>query len=150
VELDHLPRRSCRLLKLPPHIESLPSKRCKVIKCGTHTSTYHTCVYTSMSTESSQKDTRSPSTPIPTVVNGTPSMPSTTTVVVLEVLIITPIRPVVSTQTIVMNPFGSLFGSPRYNSQSIPTTSNPFSYGMPNLTSQLSSSIPVTNTNPSI
>jgi hypothetical protein len=89
VEPDQLPRRSHRLLKLPPHLESFPSKRRKVIKRGTHTSTYQTCGHTSMSTESSQKDTGSPSTPIPTIVNGTPSMPSTTMVVVPEVPIIT-------------------------------------------------------------
>jgi hypothetical protein len=70
-------------------------------------------------------------------------------VVVPEVPILTPTQPVVSTQPIVMNPFGSLFGMPGYNSQSIPSVSNPFSFGMPNMTSQLSSSIPVTNANPS-
>jgi hypothetical protein len=103
-----------------------------------------------MSTESSPKDTGSPSTPIPTVVNGVPSTPSTTMVVVPEVPILTPIRPVVATQPIVTNPFGSLFGTPGYNSQSIPSVSNPFSFGMPNMTSQLSSSIPATNANPSL
>jgi hypothetical protein len=77
-------------------------------------------------------------------------MPSTTMVVVPEVPVITPIYPVVGTQPIVMNPFGSLFGTPRYNTQSIPSISNPFSFGMPNMTSQLSYSIPVNNTNPSI
>jgi hypothetical protein len=55
----------------------------------------------------------------------------------------------VSTQPIVTNPFGSLFGTPGYNSQSIPSVSNPFSFGMPNMASQLSSSIPTTNANPS-
>jgi hypothetical protein len=74
MEPDHLPRRSRRLLKLPPHLESFPSKRRKVTKRGTHISTYQTCDYTIMSTESSQKDTGSPLTPIPTVVNGVPSL----------------------------------------------------------------------------
>jgi hypothetical protein len=113
MEPDQLPRRSRHLLKLPPHLESFPSKRHKVIKRGTHTSTYQTCDHTSMSTESSQKDTGSPSTPIPTIVNGTPSTPSTTMVVVSEVPVITPIQPMVATQPIVTNPFGSLFGTPR-------------------------------------
>jgi hypothetical protein len=45
-----------------------------------------------MSTESGQKHTGSPLTPIPTVVNGTPSMPSTTMVVVPKVPIITPVH----------------------------------------------------------
>jgi hypothetical protein len=48
-----------------------------------------------------------------------------------------------------MNPFRSLFGTLGYNSQSIPSVSNPFSFGMPNMTLQLSFSIPKTNANPS-
>jgi hypothetical protein len=150
VEPDQLPRRSHRLLRLPPHLESFPSKRRKVIKRGTHTSTYQTCDHTRMSTESSQKDIGSPSTPIPTIVNGTPSTPSTTMVVVSEVPIITHVRPIVNTQPIAMNPFGSLCHSSGYNIQSIPMTSSPFSYGMLNFTSQFSSSIPTSNLNTSI
>jgi hypothetical protein len=84
------------------------------------------------------------------VVNGSPLTPSTTMVVVSKVPVITPIQPMVTTQLIVMNPFGSIFGTPRYNTHSIPTTSSPFSYGMMNLTSQFFSSIPAMNTNPSI
>jgi hypothetical protein len=141
VELDQLPRRYHRLLQLPQHFESFPSKRCKVIKCGTHTSTYQTCDHTRMSTESSQKDTQSPSTPIPTIVNDTPLTPSTTIIVVSEVPIITHARPIVNTQPIATNPFGSLCHSSSYNVQSIPMASSPFSYGMSNFTSQFSSSI---------
>jgi hypothetical protein len=55
----------------------------------------------------------------------------------------------VDMQPIVMSPFGPLFGTHRYNSQSIPLFSNPFSFRMPNMTSQFSSSILVKNTNPS-
>jgi hypothetical protein len=91
VELDPLPRRSRRLLKLPPHLEYFPYKRCKIIKHGTHTSTYHTCDHTSVNTESSQKVTGSPSTPIPMVVNGSRLMPSITTVLVPKVPFITSI-----------------------------------------------------------
>jgi hypothetical protein len=79
---DLLPHRSYRLLNLLLHLESFPSKRNKFINHGTHTSTYQTCGHTSMSTKSIQKDIGIPSTPIPTVVNGTLYMPSTTTVVV--------------------------------------------------------------------
>jgi hypothetical protein len=82
--------------------------------------------------------------------NGTPSTPSNTMVVVLKVPVITPIWLVVSTQPMVMNLFGSLFGTPRYNARSIPSIYNPFSFGMLNMASQLSSSIPANNTNPSI
>jgi hypothetical protein len=150
VEPNQLPRRSCRFLRLPLHLESFPSKRCKVIKRGTHTSTYQTCDHTRMSIESSQKDIESPSTPIPTIVNSVPSTPSTTVVVVPMVPIITPIHPAVATQPIVTNPFGSIFGTPGYNTQSIPTASSPFPYGMMNFTSQFSSSIPKSNPNTSI
>jgi hypothetical protein len=92
MEPDQLPHRSHLLLQLPPHFESFPSKRRKVIIRGTYTSTYETCDRTRMSTESSQKDTGSPSTPIPTIVNDTPSTPSTTMVVVPKVPIITPVN----------------------------------------------------------
>jgi hypothetical protein len=150
MEPYRLPRRYHNFFKLPPHLESIPSKRRKIIKHGTNTSTYQTCDHTSMSTESIHKDIGSPSNSIPFVVNGNPSMPSTTVVVVPEVPVITYIRPAVATQPIVMNPFGSLFGTPGYNAQSIPSVSNPFSFGMPNMTSQLSSSIILNNTNPII
>jgi hypothetical protein len=56
----------------------------------------------------------------------------------------------VVTQTIMKNHFGYIFGTTRYNTKYIPTTSIPFSYGRMNLTSQFSSSIPMTNTNPSV
>jgi hypothetical protein len=142
MEPDQLPHRSRHLLRLPLHIDSFPFKRCKVIKHSTHTSTYQTCDHIRMSIESSQKDTRIPSTPIPTIVNSTPSTPSTTMVVVSEVPIITHVHPIVNAQPIAMILFGSLCHSLGYNIQSIPTASSPFSYGMPNFTSQLSSSIP--------
>jgi hypothetical protein len=103
-----------------------------------------------MSIESSQKDNGSPSTPIPTIVNSTPLTPSTTMVVVSEVPIITHVHPIVNTQPIATNPFGSLCHSLRYNIQSIPIASSPFSYGMPNFTSQFSSSIPTSSLNTSI
>jgi hypothetical protein len=71
-------------------------------------------------------------------------------VVVPKVPIITPVRPIVNTQPIVTNPFGSLCHSSGYNTQSIPIVSSPFSYGMPNFTSQFSSSIPMSNLHTSI
>jgi hypothetical protein len=150
MEPDQLPRRSRYLLRLPLHLESLPSKRHKVIKRGTHTSTYQNFDHTMMSTELTQKDIGSPSTPIPTIFNGTPLTPSTTMVVVPEVPIITHACTVVNYQPIAMTPFGSLCHSLGYNIQSIPMASSPFSYGMPNLTSQFSSSIPTSNPHTSI
>jgi hypothetical protein len=103
-----------------------------------------------MSIELSQKDIGSPSTPIPIVVSGTPFMPSTTMIVALEVPIITPIQPGVANKPIDMNPFWSIFGTLRYNTQSIPSVSNPFSFGMSNMTSHIFYSILVNNANPSI
>jgi hypothetical protein len=68
MELDQLPHKSHHLLNLPLHLEYFPSKRHKVIKHGTHTSTYQTCNYTTMSIESNTKHIGNPSTPIPYVV----------------------------------------------------------------------------------
>jgi hypothetical protein len=150
VEPEQLPRRSCHLLQLPPHFESFPSKRRSVIKRGTHTSTYQTCDSTRMSTELSHQNTESPSTSTTTIVNGTPLTPATTMVVVSEAPIITDVCPILNTQPISMNPFGSLGHSSGYNVQSIPMASSPFSYGMSNFTSQLSKSIPVVCPNASI
>jgi hypothetical protein len=150
VEPEQLPRRSHRFLQFPPHFEPLPSKRCRVIERGTHTSTYQTCDHTRMSTVPSHQDIGSPTTLTPTIVNGTPSTPSTIMVVVSEAPIITDACPIVNTQPIAANPFGSLGHSLGYNVQSIPTTSSPFSYGMPNFTSHFSNSIPTAGTNASI
>jgi hypothetical protein len=150
VEPDQLPRRSRRLLQLPLHFESFPSKRHRVIKHGTHTSTYHTYDSTRMITELSHQDTGIPSTPTPTIVNGTPSTLSTTMVVVSGEAIIIVSQPIVKNQPIATNSFGSLGHSPRYNVQSIPMDSNPFSYGMPNFTSQFSNSILAAGLNASI
>jgi hypothetical protein len=102
-----------------------------------------------MSIESSLNETRIPSTPIPYVVSGIPLTPLAMMVVVLEVPILTSTQRVVCNRPIQTNPFGSLFGKPRYRSWSIPSVSNPFSFGMPNMMSQLSSSIPKTNAIPS-
>jgi hypothetical protein len=84
------------------------------------------------------------------VVNEIPLNPSTSMVVVPKVPILTPIWPLVPTQPIVKNPFGSLFGTHGCNYHSIPSVSNPFSLGMPNMTSQLSFSILANDENTSI
>jgi hypothetical protein len=103
-----------------------------------------------MSTETSIYNTGIPLTPTPTIVNGTPSNPATTMVVVPEAPIITIAYPIVNAQSLALNPFGSLGHSPSYNVQSIPVPSSPFSYGMLNFTSQFSKSIPVVGPNASI
>jgi hypothetical protein len=150
VEPNQIPHRSRRLLQLPPHFKSFPSKRRRVIKRATHTSTYQTCDSTRMSTEPSHQDTRSPLNPTPTIVNGTPSTPSTTMFIMSGAPIIIITRPIVNTQPISMNPFGSLSHSPSYNVQSILMASSLFSYGLPNFTSQFSNSIPTTGSNSNI
>jgi hypothetical protein len=150
VELDQPPRWSRLLLQLPLYFESLPSKRCRVIIRGIHTSTIHTCGFKRMSTEPSLQNTGSPSTPISTIVNGTPSTPATSMVVVSETSIITMARPKVNAQATASKFFGSLGPSMSYNVHSIPMASSPFSYGMPNFTSQFLNSIPVVGLNASI
>ena len=150
MELDQPPCWSGRLLQLPSDFESLPSKRRRVIRCSTHTSTIQTCDSTRMSIEPSLDNNGSPSTPTPLIVNGTPLSPSTTMVVVLEATIITISHPIVNAQSLALNSFGSLGHSPRYNVQSIPMASSPFSYGMPKFTSHFSNSIPVVGPNASI
>jgi hypothetical protein len=84
MELDQPPCQSHLLLQLPLDFESFPSKRCRVIICGTHTSTVQTCDSTRMSTEPDVQISGSPSNAIPTIVNGTLSTPATSMVVVPE------------------------------------------------------------------
>jgi hypothetical protein len=103
-----------------------------------------------MSNEPSLQNTGIPSTPTPTIVNGTPSTPATTMVVVLEALIITMARPIVNSQYLALTPFGSLGQSLGYNFQSIPMASIPFSYGMTNFTSHFSNVIPAAGPNANI
>jgi hypothetical protein len=71
-------------------------------------------------------------------------------VVVLGAPIITTAHPIVNTQPISMNPFGSLGHSPGYNVQSIMMASSTFSYGMLNFTLHFSNSIPAIGPNASI
>ena len=108
MELDEPPRRSRRVLQLPPDFMSLPSKRRRVIIHGTRTSTIQACDSTRMSTEPGLQNSGSPLTPIPTIVINTPSTPTTSMVVVPEVPIITMAQPIVNAQATASNPFGSL------------------------------------------
>jgi hypothetical protein len=103
-----------------------------------------------MRTQPGLQNFGSPSTPIPTVVNGTPSTPATSMVVVLEAPIITMARPIVNAHATASNPFGSLGPSSGYNVQSIPMASSSFYYGMPNFTSQFLNSIPAVGPNASV
>jgi hypothetical protein len=150
VESDQLPRRSRRLLQLPPVFESLPSKRNRVISSGTHTSTFQTCDPTRMSTESSLQNTGSSSTPNPTIINGTPLTPISITVAVMEAYTGTMARPLVNASSLPSNPFGGFVHSPSYNVQTIPMASSPFSYGIPNFTSYFSTAIQAAGHNASL
>jgi hypothetical protein len=103
-----------------------------------------------MSTEPGLQNYGIPSTPIPTIVNGTPLTPTTSMVVVPEAPIITMAWSIVNAHATALNIFGSLGHSPGYNVQSILMASSPFSYGMPNFTSQFSNSILVVGPNSSV
>ena len=150
MELDQHPRRSRRLLQLPSDFGFFPSKRRSVFRSGTHTSTFQTCGSTRMSTESILQNTRSSWTPLPTIINGTPSTPTTTTIAGLEAYTGTMARPVVNASSLASNPFGGFGHSLIYNVQSIPMDSIPFSYCMPNFTLQFSTTIPAIGPNTSL
>jgi hypothetical protein len=100
-----------------------------------------------MSIEPSLQNTGSPLNPTPTIVNGHPFDSCNLHGCSVEEPIITMARPIVNSQATTSNPFGSLGHSPRYNVQSIPMASSPFSYGMPNFTSHFSNSIPTVGLN---
>jgi hypothetical protein len=103
-----------------------------------------------MSIESSLQNTGSSSTPIPTIVNGTPSTLAATTVAVSDAYTGTMSRPVLNASSLASNHFGGFGHSPSYNVQSIPMTSSPFSYGMPSFTSQFLIAIPAVGLNSSL
>ena len=65
----------------------------------------------------------------------------------LEAYTSTMARPVFNASSLTSNPFGVFGHSPSYNVQSIPMASSPFSYGIPNLTSQFSTTIPAAGPN---
>jgi hypothetical protein len=94
-----------------------------------------------MSAKSSLQKTGSSSTPNPTIVNCTPSTPTTATVAVPEAYTGSMDRPIVNASSLASNPFGGFGHSPSYNFQTIPMVTIPFSYGMPSFTSQSLTSI---------
>ena len=59
-------------------------------------------------------------------------------------------RPVVNASSLASNPFGGFGHSSSYNVQTIPMATSPFSYGMPNFTSQSSTAIPAASRNASL
>jgi hypothetical protein len=103
-----------------------------------------------MSTEPSLQNTRSSSTPNPTIVNGTPSTPATTTVAAPEAYTGTMAWPIVNASSLASNPFGGFGHSLSYNVQTIPMATSSFSYGMPSFTSQSSTTIPAASHNASL
>jgi hypothetical protein len=103
-----------------------------------------------MSIDSGLQNTGSSSNPIPTIVNGTPSTPTTSTVAVSDAYTSTMARPVVNVSSLAWNPFGGFGHLSGYNVQSIPMASISFYYGMPNLTSHLLTSIPDVGPNASL
>jgi hypothetical protein len=100
-----------------------------------------------MSTKSILQNTKSSSTPIPTIVEGTPLTPTTIAVAVPEAYTSTMAQPIVNDSSLASNPFGGFGHLLHYNVQSIPMDSSSFSYGMPNFTLQFSTAIPATGSN---
>jgi hypothetical protein len=103
-----------------------------------------------MSIDSSPQNTRSSSTPNPTIVNCTPSTPAIAIVAVPEAYTGTMAQPVVNASSLASNPFGGFGYSLSYNVHTIPMATSPFSYGMPSFTSQSSITIPATGHNASL
>jgi len=152
VDQDQPPHKSRCLLKFPPHLDPLlkfPSKRHRFNIYSTYISTSQTRDHPVMSTKLDLNVSGSSSTPTSFVISGIPSTPSSLMVRVLEAPTSSATQPMSSTGPIGMNPFRSLFGTPSHNSQSIPSAYNPFTFGMPKMTSQLSSSVPTSNVNTS-
>jgi hypothetical protein len=115
-----------------------------------HISTSQTCDYPIMSTDSNPNETGSPLNTIPFVINGIPSNSF-----IHDGWSVEDSRPYCCPAcgfylTHRQRTLLSLFLVCQDTTlQSIPLVSNPFSFGMPNMMSQLSSSIPTTNANPS-
>jgi hypothetical protein len=152
VEQDQPPHQSRHLLNQVPQfglIPKPPPKRRRVNKCGTYISTTQAHDHPTMSIDSDMNVSGIPSTPASTMVSGVPSTPSSSVVWIPETPSLNATQPMVSAQSMGMNPFVFLSGTPNHSTQSMPWASNPFSFGMPDMTSHLSSSILTSNVNPS-
>jgi len=142
MEKDQPPSQSLSLLKFP-------SKRHRVNKCVTYISTSQTRDHHTMSNESYMNVSGTPLTPTSTIVSRVPSTPASLMVCIPENPLLNTSQPVVSTHPMRTNPFVFLGDSLNHNTHSIPWASNPFSLCMTNMTSHLSSSISMSNVNPS-
>jgi hypothetical protein len=83
------------------------------------------------------------------VISGVPSTPLSSMVWILEAPSSNATQPMVSAQPMGTNPFVFPYGMPNHSTQSIPSATNPFSYGMPDMTSHFSSSVSLSHVNPS-
>jgi len=92
---------------------------------------------------------RTPSTPAFAIVSGVPSTPTSSMVWILENISLNISTLVVSSQPMRMNPFVFPGGSPIHGTHSMHWASNPFSFGMPNMTLHLSSYVLTSDMNPS-
>jgi hypothetical protein len=115
----------------------------RVNKRGAYISTSQACDHPTMSTELDMNFSRSPSTPLSSMISRVPSTP-------LSSVVWMPKAPSSNaTHPIGTNHYVFLYGMSNHNTQSIPSTSNPFSFGMPDMMSHFSSSISTAYMNPS-
>jgi len=102
-----------------------------------------------MSTNSDMNVLGIPLTPLSYMISGISSTPSSSVVWVPETPSSSATQLVISIRPMGTDPFIFIFGMLNHDSQSIPSASNAFSFGMSNMTSQLSSFVSTTNMNPS-
>jgi hypothetical protein len=90
-----------------------------------------------------------PSTPTYAMASGITSTASSFFVCILETLSLNATQPMVSTQSMGINPFVFPRDMPNDSIHSMPWASNTFSFHMPNMTSHISSFVLTSNVNPS-
>jgi hypothetical protein len=152
VERYQPPRRFLHLLNLPPFLDPLskpPPKMCRFNKRDTYISTSQAHDCPTMSIESDMNVSGSSLTPISFVISGVPLNTLSSMVWMLEATSSNVTQPMVSAQPVGINPFLFPSGISNHSTQSIPLATNPFSFGISDMTAHLSSSISSSYVNPS-
>jgi hypothetical protein len=119
VEQDQPPRRSLRLLKLPPCLDPLsnyPPKRHRVNKCGTYICTSQACDHPTMSTKLDTNISRIPPTPMSSVISGIRSTPLSSVMWMSEAPSSSASQPMSSSHPTGTNPFAFPYGMPHHDS----------------------------------
>jgi hypothetical protein len=152
LEQYHPPHRSLHLLKFLPCLDPLPkssSKMHRFSKHGAYISTFRARGHSAMSTELDMNVSGSPLTPLSSVISGVPSTLLSLVVWMLEAPLSSATQPMSFARPMGTNPFVFLCGMSNHDSQSIPSASNPFYFGILDMTSHFSSSVSTNNMNPS-